>query len=99
MDDSEKSSGFLGTKELLVRGETISILAAQKQFGITEEFRFHIVVNYLYRKHWTSSFYTVLAHTVGMSTTLANENFLRKIKGEESQRDGCCIHQRAYASI
>lgn len=52
MDDSEKkSSGFLGTKELLVRGETLSILAAQKQFGITEEFCFHIVVNYLYRKH------------------------------------------------
>lgn len=37
MDDFEKkSSGFLGTKELLVRKETVSMLATQKQFGITE---------------------------------------------------------------
>lgn len=52
MDDFEKkSSGFLNTKELLVREETVSVLAAQKQFGIIEEFHFHIVMNYLYRKH------------------------------------------------
>lgn len=43
-----------------------------------------------------SSFYTVVVSTARMSVTLENENFLLKIKGEESQTDACCIHQRTH---
>lgn len=32
----------------------------------------------------------------GMSIILENENFLCKTKGEESQTDACCIHQRTH---
>lgn len=31
-----------------------------------------------------------------MSITSENENFLLRIKGEGSQTDACCIHQRTH---
>lgn len=43
-----------------------------------------------------SSFWTVVVSTAGISITLEKENFLVYIKGEESQTDAGCIHQRTH---